>query len=115
METKEYNFIIMWCSEGLECIIPIDMNTIFLEKMENENACSDTEHNLNVEINMLMLRARFNTQRYYEIYKLNTVNIDEQHIRNMFDENPQAIVNLIREKGVMIYNDRRYAEKTLIC
>jgi hypothetical protein len=108
---KEHKFIVMWCEEGLECIVPIDVELI---KKYNDNLLiskfaddeePDDEHvnRLCTTLQLLKFRAQVNSQRNYEIYILDTVNnIDEKYLRELFDDSPQMIVDLIREKGVKI-------------
>jgi len=58
-----------------------------------------------------MLRARFNSQRHYEIYTFNAVEgIGEQDIRDMFDNNPQMAADTIRRVGHCMYSDRATQE-----
>jgi hypothetical protein len=58
-------------------------------------------------VNAVLFRARANSQRHYEVY---TVTMDsgitDQDVRAMFEENPQAMADLIRERGHKIYSDR---------
>jgi len=53
------------------------------------------------------LRARANSQRHYEVY---SVHVDEGITKNdivdMFNDSPQAMADLIRERGNKIYSDR---------
>jgi arsenate reductase-like glutaredoxin family protein len=54
-----------------------------------------------------MLRARYNSQRHYEIYTVNMdESISEQDIRDMFETSPQGMADLIRERGHKMYSDR---------
>lgn len=103
-------FIIMWDELGLECIIPVDMVKLgdggdMLAKLEDgENKYAKQ---INRTIWMLKMRARFNSQRHYEIYCLITnPDITEKMLREQFEYNPQGMVDLIREKGVKIHSDR---------
>jgi hypothetical protein len=104
------HFIIMWCSEGLECVVPYDQSKLddgafMLAKLEgNENKYAKE---LNRQLFFMNLRARANTQRHYEIYALETSGgITKETIENMFEETPQIIVDLIREKGRKVFSDR---------
>jgi len=59
-------------------------------------------------INMWALRARFNTQRHYEIYIINTTpEIERDDIRAMFEADPQTAADTIRRLGKQFYSDRR--------
>ena len=64
---------------------------------------------------MLKLRAGANTQRHYEIYSLKTSgSITKEELEKMFEDEPQSIVNLIREKGVQIYSNRAPAKPRIL-
>ena len=66
-------------------------------------------------LNMLIMRARYNSQRHYEIY---TVDVDESitvaDIEELFDTDAQMIVDLIRARGYKLYSDRVDTARTLI-
>ncbi len=117
---KQNNFIVMWCNNGLECIIPIkDVAEVRMTKIEKLlTGDEDTETAYEKEIGkilfMLDLRAKSNTQRHYEIYNVSTEHsITKTILENMFEDSPQMIVDLIREKGHKIYSNRS-ASKVLI-
>ena len=55
----------------------------------------------------MTLRARANTQRHYEIYGIQTVeDIDKSTLERLFEDDPQAAAELIRERGTKLYSDR---------
>jgi len=57
-----------------------------------------------VNLHALMMRARFNPQRSYEIWTFNTTEeINEETLWQLADENPQALVDMIRERGKELY------------
>jgi hypothetical protein len=63
--------------------------------------------NLNSIVNSIMLRARYNSQRHYEIYTVTMDDsISEQDVRDMFENSPQGMADLIRERGHKMYSDR---------
>jgi hypothetical protein len=101
-EDQTNKYIIMWDITGLECVIDITEKEkeIVFETLQNKTQCAQTLNNM---IFMLKTRARFNNQRNYEIYILQTSNISKETIEELFDESPQMIVDLIRQKGNPIY------------
>lgn len=117
-ETNEsFHCIVMWCSEGLECIIPIDMDKLsdggdMLAKLEGVK--NEYPRKINQTLSMLSLRARMNSQRNYEIYKLETDGITKETLEQCFEDNPQGIVNLIREKGVKIFGEKLKTKPVII-
>lgn len=91
---------------GLECCI--NASQIDREKTWNILANKDGRHeNLNSIINKLTLRARFNSQRHYEIYAVNVdPSITQEDLVRQFNDEPQAMADLIRARGRKIYSDR---------
>lgn len=106
-----HTYVLSWDCHGLESCI----NVSDIEKEEMWAALNATEQNpakgrnrtVSGIVNILMLRARFNPQRHYEIYAIDTNDdITEVELRSMFEENPQASAELIRERGRKLYSDR---------
>lgn len=98
-------FVVSWCCEGLEGIIPVTE----LERQATFNALAGKGQGSTVSasINMMVLRARFNTQRHYEVYAIAAApGITKDDIRSMFELDPQYAANLIREHGNKIHSDR---------
>ena len=57
-----------------------------------------------IPLNQMIIRARMNSQRSYEIYEFkSTFDIDE--VKELFKTKPQLIVNWIRENGYKVYSD----------
>lgn len=102
MTQKQNKFLAMWDCDGLECLIDItDMeHDAMIAGLKGETY----KHPFN--IGMMIMRARFNTQRSYEIYSFTTdPDISYDDIQGMFRDSPQVIVNAIREKGNKIHSD----------
>jgi hypothetical protein len=102
-------FAIMWDCYGLEAVArvpnPADRTFALLK---------GTEPPAMPNINMWELRARFNTQRNYEIYLITaTPGITEEDIRNMFDANPQSAAETIRRIGEKFFSDRETKERVI--
>lgn len=111
------SFIFAWDNLGIESIIPISKY--------DDCASANTWRILNNEepernplmgiVQNLIFRARYNPQRHYEIYAVSCDDsLDEEHWRKMWEEEPQACANLIRERGQKIYSDRENKVKVLI-
>jgi hypothetical protein len=97
-------FLLSWDQLGLEAVI----NVTELEKERTWNTLQDkTGPNLNHIVNGIMMRARYNSQRHYEIYTVTMdSSITEDDVRDMFEASPQAMADLIRERGNKVYSDR---------
>ena len=58
-------------------------------------------------LDVLILRARSNPQRNYEIYTVTVEpDVSLKDIEQMFKTTPQAIVDLVRARGHRLYSDR---------
>ena len=66
-----------------------------------------------IPLNVLLLRARVNTHRCYEIYEFTTP-FSFAEIKKMFEEDPQTIADSIREIGYKVYSDRLAVDKRVI-
>jgi hypothetical protein len=107
-----HTYLLSWDCYGLEACV----NISDIEKEEMWSALKSTENDTNKGrtntvgsiVSMITLRARFNTQRHYEIYVIDTEDsINEQDLRNLFEENPQGASDLIRVHGRKLYSDRQ--------
>jgi len=107
MTTNAYIF--SWDNLGIERIVPITQ----YEHHDKQNLIrmlseKKTEPNpLDNILRMMLMRARFNTQRHYEIYAIDCdSSMDEQFWRDQWDKYPQETAELIRDRGHKIYSDR---------
>lgn len=103
-------FIFSWDINGIESIIPITK----YENWDKENLIrvlkeeATKKNPLDTMLQNLILRARFNSQRHYEIYAVDCdPSLDEEFWWQQWNENPQFTADLIRERGHKIYSDRR--------
>jgi len=104
--------LLMWCSEGLECCVNVTEidKKIMWQVMKGEEATACLPN-----LNHMILRARYNPQRHYEIYTVAVdPNITATDMIDMFEENPQGMVDLIRDRGNKLYSDRAVASKQVI-
>lgn len=100
-----HHFLIMWDCNGLEYLVDItaDEQRRMWEQLRGEMASESAIPN----INHLMLRARYNSQRHYEIYIVEaTEGITEDDLREMFELDPQYAADTIRRLGQKLYSDR---------
>jgi len=67
----------------------------------------DNKSNPNQIANMIMLRAKFNSQRHYEIYAIDVdANVGQEDIKASFESDPQGMAELVRKRGRCLYSDR---------
>ena len=100
---KTRMFALMWDCHGLESIDEVpDPALLTWARL------SDQPPPPYPNIEHWKLRARFNSQRHYEIYVV-TVDacITQQAMREMFDHSPQAMADLVRERGQCLHSDRQ--------
>ena len=111
-------YIISWDMTGLEAVVDITENIARGNEFEREQiwdllkdpGCTPRNewvHEVNHMVSMMMIRARANPQRHYEIYCLNTdAGITKEDLTQMFEDTPQTAADLIRERGNQLYSDR---------
>ena len=107
-----HDFVVVWDNTGLEYIgdITLDEQQRTWAALKGEPlkyTLPNLEH--------LKLRARYNSQRHYEIYIVSaTDGITADDIRDMFEANPQLAADTIRRRGHCLYSDRASKDKILI-
>jgi len=103
-------FAVMWDCSGLEAIKRVpDPTEITFALLKGETP-PERPRLLHWE-----LRARYNTQRHYEIYIISVeVSIGQDDIKAMFTNNPQEAADTIRRIGYKYYSDRVSQHETVI-
>jgi hypothetical protein len=108
---KKTRYLAMWDMTGLECLINVSVIQEKHEQWEKENIFRILQEKESspapkiVPLNQLILRARFNSHRHYEIYTFDSA-LTEEDIKETFADDPQLIVDTIRNAGHEIYSDR---------
>jgi hypothetical protein len=108
---KTNRYVAMWDMTGLECLINVTKIQKEHEQWEKENIWrflkeqNKTVKPANVPLDMMIMRARYNSQRHYEIYTFDS-ELSEKDIRETFESDPQVIVDAIRNVGHELYSDR---------
>ena len=116
---KTKHYLAMWDMQGLECLFDVDLHMNKYNEWEKQKVVSILKEEQvpiqpqGIPLQMLILRARANSQRTYEIYEFNsTVKYDE--LKEAFNDNPQPIVEWIRENGKQVYSDYVKQERKMI-
>jgi len=107
-----HNFLVMWCNEGLECVVDLteDEKNRTWSALKGKPPVSQLP-----SLHHLILRARYNQQRHYEIYTVEaTEGITADDIRDMFENSPQTAADTIRERGNCLHSDRVKDDRVLI-
>lgn len=113
---KNNLYLVSWDMYGLESLVSlreiideideIDKRLLFDRiASPNEQHTNNAASKLNSTVNLLMMRARLNSHRHYEIYTIETSeSITECDLRRHFKDNPQGTAELIRERGNKLYS-----------
>lgn len=109
-ENIPHIFLFMWDMYGLEFCQDITA----VEKRNMIKALKNEQLERPFNLNALLLRAKFNSQRNYEVYTM-TVNkgITEDEVKEWFNNNPQEAVDQIRERGRVIYRSTSHSEQVI--
>lgn len=94
-------YICMWDCNGFEVIEDLTRweNESFLNSISGKELSKPP-----VNLRLLKLRAHVNPHRNYEIWTFNTTSdINKDDLWMIANENPQSLVDLIREKGKNLY------------
>ena len=107
---KTNRFAVMWDCNGLEAVeqLPDPAETTFA-------LLKGTEPPKLPNILHWRLRARYNSQRHYEIYVFETVKgITKDDIVEMFEAAPQHAADTIREIGTVFHSDRQTRKAAIV-
>ena len=115
MTTNAY--LVYWSSEGLESVTPvghyeqIDVENTF-RILNNEDPIRNP---VNTLIQTMILRARYNSHRHYELYAITAMDgITGPDIEGMFEAAPNEAAKTIRNIGVKLYSDRAVKKRVVI-
>lgn len=108
-DPRAQQFAIMWDCYGLEAVqcVPNPADATFaLLKGEKPPKLPNLMH--------WELRARYNSQRHYEIYVITAQpGIEQEDIVEMFKADPQTAADTIRRIGHCFYSDRETKERAI--
>lgn len=113
------HYVAMWDMLGLECIFDVDAAKDEIEQWEKEviwSSLKEESHRKKpnpIPLNMMIMRAKFNSQRSYEIYEFNST-LSESELREEFARDPQPIVEWIRDNGHKVYSDYVKSDRKMI-
>jgi hypothetical protein len=110
--TQPHTLLLVWDCLGLE----YSCNLTEYDKDLMWSALKGEQPKVRIPgLDILILRARANPQRNYEIYTVQVeADVSLKDIRDMFKDSPQEIVDLVRARGNRLYSDRQYAEDRVI-
>jgi hypothetical protein len=124
---KHKVYLLSWDMTGLETVL--DLTTLEQLKQQEEQMrmmqiLSDPDARdpgdqtgkvINRTIQGILLRARVNSQRHYEVYTIQTdPAVSEKDMWELFNNSPQQAAELIRERGNQLYSARANQKTQLI-
>lgn len=116
---KTNHFLAVWDMLGLESLHDIGAHYKEVEEWEKKKIWNvlkeeDSEPRpLGPPLPLLLIRARMNTHRNYEIYEFHS-ELSYDEVKQQFVENPNTIAQSIRNIGHKIYSDRSEYIKQVI-
>jgi len=123
---KQNLFILSWDNTGLEACVDITEDRDRSDNFEQEKIfdlirdphkvpTNEYLRRVNQMVSMMMMRARYNPQRHYEIYTVTTTeDVTAENLRDLFETSPQTAAELIRERGNKLYSDRANSKQIVI-
>ena len=116
---KIKHYLAVWDCNGLESLHDVDYHMDRYNEWEKQQVVAILKEEqvparpTGIPLKMLILRAKFNSQRAYEIYEF-TSTLKYKELTEAFNDNPQPIVEWIRENGVKVYSDYVRQERKMI-
>lgn len=110
--TQPHTLLLVWDCLGLE--YSCDLTNY--EKDLMWSTLKGTQPTVRIPgLDILILRARANPQRNYEIYTVQVEpDVSLKDVQEMFNDSPQEIVDLVRDRGNKLYSDRQHTGDRVI-
>ena len=109
----------MWDMQGLECLFDVDFYMNRNNEWDKKKIVSILKEETlpekppQIPLQQMILRARVNNQRCYEIYEF-TSTMGYKELTDVFNDDPQPVVEWIRENGKKVYSDYVKQERKMI-
>jgi len=116
---KTKHYLAMWDMLGLESLHDVDAHMDKYNEWEKQKVVAILKEERipsqpsGIPLQMMLLRAKVNSQRAYEIYEFNsTMAYDD--LKEAFEIDPQPIVEWIRSNGKKVYSDYLKQDRKMI-
>jgi hypothetical protein len=116
---KTKHYLAMWDVLGLESLHDVDLHMDKYNEWEKQKVVAILKEERipsqpsGIPLQMMLLRAKVNSQRVYEIYEFNsTMAYDD--LKEAFEIDPQPIVEWIRNNGKKVYSDYLKQDRKMI-
>jgi hypothetical protein len=104
-------WIVLFDTLGVDTLIPWDdlKSDDMIAVLSGKNPAKKG----NKHVNMMILRAKANHQRFPEVWAYDTAeDYAYEEMKKLWEETPQAVADLVREKGTSLYKLKK--EKSVI-
>lgn len=102
-------WVVMFDTLGVDTLIPWD--DLKGEDMLTVLAGKKPKDSLNKRISLVVLRAKANMQRWPEVWAYDTSeDYEEPFMRQMWEDSPQHMADLVRKKGINLFKHQRPKE-----
>ena len=116
---KNKHYLAMWDILGLESLHDVDLHMDKYNEWQKQKVVAILKEEripsqpTGIPLQMMLLRAKVNSQRAYEIYEFNsTMSYDD--MKEAFELDPQPIVEWIRSNGKKVYSDYLKQDRKMI-
>lgn len=97
-------YLVSWDCTGVEYLV--NLENIAREQMKHTLAGTPCRSS-GPSLQALILRARYNSHRHYEIYAFHVdPDIQEEDVQEWSQRDPQSLVDWVRQNGQKLYSDR---------
>ena len=116
---KTKHYLAMWDMLGLESLHDVDAHMDKYNEWEKQTVVAILKEERipsqpsGIPLQMMLLRAKVNSQRSYEIYEFNSTMVYDE-LKEAFEIDPQPIVEWIRSNGKKVYSDYLKQERKMI-
>ena len=118
-KNKTKHYLAMWDMQGLECLFDVDFYMNDYNEWNKQKVVAILKDERipdqprGIPLQMMILRAKFNSQRAYEIYEFNST-MGYKELTKVFNDDPQPVVEWIRENGKKVYSDYVKQDRKMI-
>ena len=99
-------WLVLFDSEGLDTLVPWGdlAQDRMMQTLSGGNIKGENPQHI---VSRMMLRARFNEQRFPEVWTYQTEeDVDYLEMRSLWEANPQYMADLIRGKGEQLFGNK---------
>lgn len=104
-----HQWVVLFDTLGVDTLVPWD--DLKQDDMLDALSGRRPKNHLNQRVSMMILRAQANMQRWPEVWAYDTTeDYEETFMRQMWQDSPQGMANVVREKGTNLFRHSRPKE-----